>query len=245
MEFEGKTAIVTGGSRGIGQAVVEELSARKARVFFTYHRNEEAAATVADATGAVACQCAQSDDAAIDGVVERVVSETGSVDILVNNAGVTADQFVMMMSIDDWQKVIDTNLTGTFRWCKAVCRPMMTARRGAIVNVSSVSGMVGIGGQSNYAASKGGLIALTRSLAAEFGPKDIRVNCVVPGYVTTDMTARMPRQAKRQSVERVVLKRFGKPREIAAAVAFLASDDASYVVGQTLVVDGGLTGSVA
>lgn len=243
MTFDGKTAIVTGGSRGIGRAITAELASRGARVYFTYNRNEDAAHEVEQSCGAVACQCPQNDAEAIDRVVSQVLSDAGSVDILVNNAGITSDQYVLMMSFEDWHKVIDTNLSGAFRWCKAVCRPMMTAQSGAIVNVSSVAGLVGIAGQTNYGASKGGLIALSRSLAAELGPKGIRVNCLVPGYVETDMTARMPRQIKRQSLERVVLKRFGRPEEIARVAAFLASDDASYIIGQTLVVDGGLTGA--
>jgi len=244
MTLTGRSAIVTGGSRGIGRAIVARLSSLGAKVWFTYARSEEAAQQVAAEHKATAVKCSQDDTAGIERTVESVVSSAGKLDILVNNAGISADQYLMMMPPEDWQRVIDTNLTGTYRWAKAACRPMMTAHAGVIVNVASVAGVIGTPGQANYAASKGGIIALTRSLAAELGPKGIRVNCVVPGYVETDMTARMPRQIKRDSMDRIVLKRFGKPEEVAAAVAFLVADDSSYVVGQTLVVDGGLTGAV-
>jgi len=245
MEFAGKTAIVTGGSRGIGRAVVEKLRSLGATVHFTYSRSEEQARALEEACGAHAHRCEQCDLALIEKTVEKIVAEAGRIDVLVNNAGITSDQYIMMMSLDDWLKVVDTNLNGAFRWAKAVCRPMMTARSGAIVNIASVAGMVGIAGQTNYAASKGGLIAFTRSLAAELGPKGVRVNCVVPGYVETDMTAKMPRQFRRTSLERVLLKRFGKPEEIAEVVAFLSSEAASYVAAQVIVADGGLTGAVA
>lgn len=245
MKFEGKTAIVTGGSRGIGRAVVALLAAQGAKVSFTYYRHEENARAVEKETGAQGILCPQSDAETIDKTVESIVQDQGSIDILVNNAGITSDQFVMMMPAEEWERVIDTNLNGAWRWAKAVSRPMMTRRSGAIVNIASVAGLVGIGGQTNYAASKGGLIGLSRALAAEFGPKGIRVNAVVPGFIETDMTARMPRQIKRSNMDRILLKRFGKPQEVAQVVSFVASDEASYVVGQTIVVDGGLTGTVA
>ena len=245
MVFSGKTAIVTGGSRGIGKAVVEELSSLGARVYFTWVRQQESALEVAQATGSVPVECSQSDGEAIEATIERVVQEQGKIDVLVNNAGITSDQYLMLMPHDDWNRVIDINLNGMFRWCKGVCRPMLSARSGAMVNIASVSGLIGIGGQSNYAASKGGMLAFGRALAAELGGKNIRVNAVIPGYIDTDMTARMPRQIKRDNREKIVLKRFGTPREVARAVAFLASDNASYITGQTLVVDGGLTTAVS
>lgn len=240
-EPQTQVVIVTGGSRGIGRAVVEKFRAQGARVYFTYHQNEAAAREVAAACGAEALQCSQGDAAAIDAAVQRVVTEAGRIDVLVNNAGITADQFLMLMPAEDWNKVIDTNLNGAFRWCKAVSRPMLMERRGTIINISSVSALVGVMGQTNYAASKGALLAFTRALAAELGVKGIRVNAVVPGFIETDMTAKVPRQIKQRSLERITLKRFGQAAEVAAAVAFLASDAASYIVGQTLVVDGGLT----
>jgi 3-oxoacyl-[acyl-carrier protein] reductase len=240
-EPQTQVVIVTGGSRGIGRAVVEKFRAQGARVYFTYHQNEAAAREVAAACGAEALQCSQGDAAAIDAAVQRVVTEAGRLDVLVNNAGITADQFLMLMPAEDWNKVIDTNLNGAFRWCKAVSRPMLMERRGTIINISSVSALVGVMGQTNYAASKGALLAFTRALAAELGGRGIRVNAVVPGFIETDMTAKVPRQIKQRSLERITLKRFGQAAEVAAAVAFLASDAASYILGQTLVVDGGLT----
>jgi 3-oxoacyl-[acyl-carrier protein] reductase len=243
-DFSGKCVVVTGGSRGIGKAVVAAFTAGGARVFFTFHRHKADAGAVAAATGAVALECDQGDAAAIDRAVETAVAESGTVDILVNNAGITADQFIMMMPGTEWQKVIDTNLGGTFRWTKAVSRCMVNARRGAIVNIASVSGMVGTAGQTNYAASKGAIIAFSRSCAAELGPKGIRVNTVVPGFIDTDMTARMPRSIKQQNLQRILLQRFGTPAEVADTVLFLSSERASYIIGQTVVVDGGLCGTV-
>jgi 3-oxoacyl-[acyl-carrier protein] reductase len=239
-----RTVIVTGGSRGIGRAVVARFAQNGAKVYFTYNQHEEAASETASACGAVALRCSQSDTEAITGVVDRVVGEMGRVDVLVNNAGISRDQYLMMMPPEDWDRVIDTNLNGVYRWCKSVARPMMEARSGAIIAVASVSGLVGIAGQTNYAATKGALIAFSRSLAAELGPKGIRVNTVVPGFIETDMTARMPRQIKQQNLDRILLRRFGRADEVATAVAFLASEDASYIVGQTLVVDGGLSATV-
>jgi len=239
-----RSVIVTGGSRGIGRAVVARFAADGAKVYFTYHHHEEAAVETSCACGAIAVRCPQSDAAAIAGVVDRVTSEMGRVDVLVNNAGISRDQYLMMMPPEDWDRVIDTNLNGVYRWCKAVSRPMLEARSGAVVTVASVSGLVGIAGQTNYAATKGALIAFSRSLAAELGPKGIRVNTVVPGFIETDMTARMPRQIKQQNLERILLRRFGRAEEVAAAVTFLASADATYIVGQTLVVDGGLSATV-
>lgn len=245
MTLQDQVAIVTGGSRGIGRAIVAELAAQGARVFFTYHSREEAAAETAAQTGSTAIRCEQGDAAAIAQAVNDVLARASRIDILVNNAGIRSDKFIMMMPEEDWQKVIDVNLSGAWRWAKAVCRPMLGSGRGAIVNVASIAGSLGLPGQTNYAASKGGLMALTRALAAEFGPKGIRVNAVVPGFIETDMTAALPRDIKRRNVDNLVLKRFGKPEEVAAAVAFLVSPAASYIVGQAIVVDGGLSAAAA
>ncbi len=241
MILDNKVAIVTGGSRGIGKAIVEEFTKNKAKVYFTYHKDDAAAARVKDSCGAVPIKCSQTDSDCIEQTIASILQDNGKIDILVNNAGITSDQFLMMMSFEQWEKVINTNLHGAYRWAKAVSRPMLSAKNGIIVNISSIAGLVGAAGQTNYAASKGGLLAFTRALAAEFGPKGIRVNAVVPGFIETDMTAVMPRQIKKESMEKILLKRFGKPEEIAQVVLFLSSDSAAYIAGQAIVVDGGLS----
>ena len=243
--FQDQVVIVTGGSRGIGAAVVARFASLGATVFFTYHQHEEAAQSLATACGAQFIRCPQADNAAIDAVVAHVMQQTGRIDVLVNNAGITRDQFLMLMPVDDWQQVLDTNLNGAFRWSKAVSRPMLSAHRGVIINIASISGIVGVAGQTNYAASKGGIIAFSRALAAELGPKGIRVNTVVPGFIETDMTARLSRDVKRQQIERTPLRRLGQPAEIASVVTFLASPDASFIVGQTIVADGGLSSAAS
>ena len=244
-EFEGQVVVVTGGSRGIGRAIVERIAAQGAKVYFTFHQNAEAAAQVAAATQAEAIQCSQTDAGAINTAVEKIIAASGKIDVLVNNAGITADTFLMLMPAEDWNRVIDTNLNGVYRWCKAVTRPMLGARRGNIINLASIAGLVGVMGQTNYAASKGALLAFTRALAAELGAKNIRVNSVVPGFIETDMSARVPRQIKQKNLDHIVQKRFGKPEDIAAVVTFLASEGASYIMGQSIVVDGGLTATAA
>ncbi len=244
-EFEGQVVVVTGGSRGIGRAIVERFAAQGAKVYFTFHQNAEAAAQVAAATQAEAIQCSQNDAEAINAAVEKIIAASGKIDVLVNNAGITADTFLMLMPAEDWNRVIDTNLNGVYRWCKAVTRPMLGARRGNIINLASIAGLVGVMGQTNYAASKGALLAFTRALAAELGAKNIRVNSVVPGFIETDMSARVPRQIKQKNLDHIVQKRFGKPEEIASVVTFLASEGASYIMGQSIVVDGGLTATAA
>jgi len=244
-EFEGQVVVVTGGSRGIGRAIVERFAAQGAKVYFTFHQNAEAAAQVAAVTQAEAIQCSQTDAGAINAVVEKIIAGSGKIDVLVNNAGITADTFLMLMPAEDWNRVIDTNLNGVYRWCKAVTRPMLGARRGNIINLASIAGLVGVMGQTNYAASKGALLAFTRALAAELGAKNIRVNSVVPGFIETDMSARVPRQIKQKNLDHIVQKRFGKPEEIASVVTFLASEGASYIMGQSIVVDGGLTATAA
>jgi len=243
--FENKVVVVTGGSRGIGRAIVERFAAQGARVFFTYHQREDQAQAVAAACGAEKIQCSQTDVAAIDAAVQHIVTVAGQIDVLVNNAGITRDNWLMLMPADDWNQVLDTNVSGAFRWCKAISRVMLGARAGIIINIASISGLIGVAGQTNYCASKGALLAFSRALAAELGAKGIRVNTVVPGFIETDMTAKVPKPIRDQSLQRILLKRFGKSAEVAAAVTFLASDDASYIMGQTLVVDGGLTAAVA
>lgn len=242
--FENQVVIVTGGSRGIGRAIVQRFATLGARVFFTYYQREEQAEEVAAACGAEKIQCAQGDGAAIETSVQHVVSSAGKIDVLVNNAGITRDNWLMLMPPDDWNKVLDTNVSGAFRWCKAVSRIMLGARAGVIINVASISGLVGVAGQTNYCASKGALLAFSRALAAELGVRGIRVNSVVPGFIETDMTAKVPKPIREQNLQRILLHRFGKPDEVAAAVTFLASADASYIMGQSIVVDGGLIGAV-
>jgi 3-oxoacyl-[acyl-carrier protein] reductase len=243
--FNDAIVCVTGGSRGIGKAIVEDFSRKGATVYFTYHLHEESARiTQQECARSQKMLCPQSDGAAIEKVIETICKQHGRIDVLVNNAGINADQFFMIMPEEEWTRVLDTNLNGAFRWAKAVSRRMLSAGRGVIINIASVSGLMGIGGQANYAASKGALLALTRSLAAELGPKGIRVNAVVPGFIDTDMTSKIPRQIKQQNKERILLKRFGTPKEVANVVSFLASEEASYIIGQALVVDGGLSSTV-
>lgn len=241
----GKIALVTGGSRGIGAAIVEALCLQGAKVYFTYRRDADAALALCEKTGAHSACCSQLDETAINALVDGILATNKHIDILINNAGVTDDQFIMMMPYASWDIVLDTNLNGAFRFCKSVSRPMIQSKSGCIINISSISGMVGIGGQTNYSASKGALLAFTRSLAAELGPRGIRVNAVVPGFIETDMTAKMNRQIKMSNKERILLKRFGTPMEIAGVVLFLTSDAASYIAGQSIVVDGGLSSTVS
>ncbi len=248
--FAGKVALVTGGSRGIGQACVEALAKGGAEVVFTYRHNETAAEQTTAAAKAhggrvIPLKCDSADTAQVNQTVEQVIATFEQLDILVLNAGITKDQYLMLMSEEEFAQVLDTNLVGAFRFAKAACRPMMTRRAGTIITVSSVAALFGIAGQTNYCASKGGLVAFTQAMAAELSPKGIRVNAVAPGFIETDMTARMPRKIKLEAKQRILAGRFGTPQEVAGVVAFLASDAAEYIIGQTLVVDGGLTSTVA
>jgi 3-oxoacyl-[acyl-carrier protein] reductase len=243
--LENKVAVVTGASRGIGRAIALELARRGARVVVNYHRNAEAAAEVVaaiEAAGgqATAVQADVGDFEQAAALIRAALDAFDGIDILVNNAGTTRDQLLMLMKEGDWDEVICTNLKSVFNCCKAAGRPMMRQRRGRIINISSVSGIAGQGGQTNYAASKAGIIGFTKSLAKELGPRNITVNCIAPGFVPTDLTADLSEELRHKAIESTPLRRMGRPEEIAYAVAFLASDEAAFITGEVLTVDGGL-----
>ncbi|MEM7051345.1 MAG: 3-oxoacyl-ACP reductase FabG [Acidobacteriota bacterium] len=235
------TVLVTGGSRGIGRAVVETLLAADHAVAFTYRSGEaEARRIESESAGrARAFACDLRDRRRPEDLVDEVVAALGPVDALVNNAGVAHEGLLAMTSDDDWDRVIDTNLGGAFRFCRAVLRGMMVRRRGAIVNVSSLGALRGVAGQAVYAASKAGLLAMTRALSREVGRRGVRVNAVVPGYVATDMTAALPEAVVEHLRQGESLKAGVDAAAVARAVAFLLSDDAASITGQTLVIDAG------
>ncbi|GAB4251655.1 3-oxoacyl-ACP reductase FabG [Deferrisoma sp.] len=241
MEFDGKVAIVTGSTRGIGRAVAERLSREGARVLVT-GRDPEVAARVAAALPAEALGTGLdvADPGSVEVAVGRVLEAWGRIDILVNNAGITRDNLALRMKLADWRAVIDTNLTGAFLCAKACLRPMVRAKSGAVVNISSVVGALGNPGQPNYCAAKAGLEGLTRSLAREYANRGVRVNAVAPGYIATDMTAELPEAVREGLLAQVPLARLGRPEDVAEAVAFLASDRAAYITGQVLHVNGGM-----
>jgi len=232
----GKTALVTGGSRGIGAAIVRELAGAGADVVLGYRSGADEAEALAGEVGARAVQA----DVSAPDEAARLVEQAGDVDILVNNAGLTRDGLLARMSDDDWREVIETNLSSVFYTCRAVTRPMMKKRGGAIVNVSSIVGLHGNWGQTNYAASKAGIIGFTKSLARELGSRGVRANVVAPGYVTTRLTEVIPEQAKELMLANTPLARFGEPPDVARAVRFLCSDEAAFITGEVLLVDGGL-----
>ncbi len=242
LPLSGEIALVTGASRGIGAAIADELAARGARVVGTATSEAGAAAIGARlaAHGGVGRVLDVADPASVEAVLDEVAGSVGPIGILVNNAGITRDQLLMRMKDEDWQAILDTNLSGVFRTSKAVLRGMMKARRGRIVNIASVIGLTGNPGQANYAAAKAGIIGFSKSLAREVGSRGITVNVVAPGFIDTDMTRDLPEANRTAMLGQIALGRFGEPSDIARAVAFLAGPDAAYITGETLHVNGGM-----
>ncbi len=245
MRFENQVAIVTGAGRGIGHAIALRLANEGARVA-SVSRSESNAQRTADEINATRADAARAyavdvaDHGAVQAVAARILEDFGRIDILINNAGVTRDGLSMRMSIEDWDTVVDTNLRGAFSFAQAVMRSMIKQRSGRIINISSVAGLTGNAGQANYAASKAGLIGLTKTLARELASRGITVNAVAPGFIMTDMTDVLPDQVKEAILSRIPLGKFGEGADIATAVAFLAAPEAKFITGQVLAVDGGM-----
>lgn len=243
--FEGTAAIVTGAGRGIGEAIAKRLAAEGARVAVV-SRTEANAGRTADAINAERPDAAKAyavdvaDFHAVQELADAILKDFGKVDVLVNNAGVTRDGLSMRMSSEDWDAVVDTNLKGAFNFIRAIQRPMAKQRSGRIINIASVVGLTGNAGQANYAASKAGLIGLTKSIARELAGRGVTVNVVAPGFIETDMTGVLPESIRTAVIEKIPLGRFGATEDIASAVAFLAGPESAYITGQTLVVDGGM-----
>jgi 3-oxoacyl-[acyl-carrier protein] reductase len=234
--LEGKRALVTGGSRGIGAAIARELARAGATVVLGYRSGRDEAEAIASEIGGSAVQ---ADVGSVEDA-RRLVEEAGDLDVLVNNAGITRDGVLARMTDDDWRSVLETNLSSVFYTCRAVSRGMMKRRAGSIVNLSSIVGLHGNWGQTNYAASKGGIVAFTKSLAQELGSRGVRANVVAPGYIKTQLTDAIPEEAQQQMLGLTPLGRFGDPEDVARAVRFLCSEDAAFITGEVLVVGGGL-----
>ena len=242
--LHGKTAIVTGASRGIGAAIAHKLCGAGANVALC-SRSAESVGQIAEmlqekgyAVLSMAADISQKSD--IENLIERTISQFSQIDILVNNAGITRDTLLMRLKDEDWDAVLQTNLTGTMYCTRAVLRPMIRQKSGRIINISSVVGLTGNAGQANYAAAKAGILGFTKATAKEVGTRGITVNAIAPGFITTDMTAQIPEQSQEQLLELIPLRAFGHPEDVADAVCFLASDAARYITGQTLQVDGGM-----
>ena len=246
MKLEGKVAVITGGSRGIGRAVALKLASQGAHVVFSYIHNEAAAqetlqAILALGVQGVAVQGDVSTSEAVQSLMDTAMQQFGRIDILVNNAGITRDGLILRMSEEDFDAVLQTNTKGAFLCMKAAAKVMLKQKCGRIISLSSVVGLHGNAGQVNYAASKAALIGMTKSLAKELAPRGITVNAIAPGFITTDMTAALGEKAQEALLSTIPMKRLGKPENIASAIAFLASDEAEYITGQVLSVDGGMS----
>lgn len=245
MCLTGKTAVVTGGSRGIGRAICIELAKQGANVVVNFSGSEAKAEEVVkeiEALGpkAIAVQANVADSPSVDSLMKQALETFASIDILVNNAGITRDNLLMRMKEQEWDDVIDTNLKGVFLCTKAVTRQMMKQRAGRIINISSIVGVAGNPGQANYVAAKAGVIGLTKTTAQELASRNILVNAIAPGFITTEMTDALPEEIKETMLKQIPLAKLGQPEDIAKAVIFLASDSANYITGQTLHIDGGL-----
>ena len=236
--FENKIVIVTGGSRGIGKSIAKKFASLGAKVTVTYKNSVDTAEF--DSLGIKYYQCDAADTAAVQAFADGIIKEHGKIDILVNNAGMTKDGLLMRMSEADWDSVLDTNAKGVFNFTKAVTRQMISQKQGKIVNISSVVGLTGNAGQSNYAASKAAVIGFTKSIAKELASRNINVNCIAPGYIDTDMTSKLNDTVKQGILQSIPMKRIGDGNDIANAVMFLCSDESSYITGQTICVDGGM-----
>lgn len=242
--LEGKVALITGATRGIGRGIAEMFAQQGAKVAFTYagsvDKAKELEETLSSVTQIKGYQSDASDFDAAQTLVDEVMAEFGQIDILINNAGITRDNLLLRMSKDDWDTIIKVNLDSVFNLTKAVIKPMMKAKSGSIINMTSVVGISGNAGQANYAASKAGVIGFTKSVALELGSRNIRCNAIAPGFIATEMTAALDEKATQKWNEAIPMKKLGKPADIANACVFLGSDMSSYITGQTLNVDGGL-----
>lgn len=241
-QLEGEVALVTGASRGIGKAIAEQLSARGATVIGTATTDggaEKIAAYLAESGGTGMCLNV-TDAESVAAVMKAIAEKYGAISILVNNAGITKDNLLMMMKEDQWQDVIDTNLTSIYRLSKSCLRTMMKARKGRIINIASVVGLTGNPGQANYSATKAGMLGFTKSLAREIGSRNITVNCVAPGFIDTDMTRELPEEQRNALISQIPLNRLGAAEDIASAVCFLAGPEAAYITGETINVNGGM-----
>lgn len=245
MEFKGKTVLVTGGSRGIGAAIAQSFAAQGATIALNYAGSQEAAEEIREKILAMGVECKiyqgdVSDFSQVENMIKTVEEDFSGIDILVNNAGVTKDSLFMRMKEEDWDKVIDTNLKGVYNCSKSVIRGMIKRKFGKIINITSVVALSGNIGQANYAASKAGVIGFTKSLAQELGSRNIQVNSVAPGYIETSMTESIPQNIKDELIKKIPSGRIGSPDDVANAVVFLASDNANYITGQVISVNGGL-----